>query len=243
METQNVEIWALRTLRRGFLYLLVGIIIYVIAEMYVIAEGAGYLFSEYHFDALIEPAGIMDAWIVYGLLTLVYLVISLYAIFAMIRPGMRQLSEVDNRFRICYTGTTFLLMGLVMYVPGFIVLFAVFAAAGFSPEATWGTALVGLTLIWWVLFIGFIIGLIGGILTFVVGAFKLHSRYQNSLYMAAGILYVIDILLYVIDILLMFLGFGVIGGILSAVGDILMYIALGDTINKLSTATTTPAQA
>jgi uncharacterized membrane protein len=87
-----------------------------------------------------------------------------------------------------------------------------------------------------VLFIGLLIGLIGDILTFVVGAFKLHSRYQNSLYMAAGIL-------YVIDILLMFLGFGVIGGILAAVGDILMYMALGDTINKLSTATTTPAQA
>jgi hypothetical protein len=236
METQNVETWALRTLRRGVLYLLVGIIIYVIAEMYVIAEGAGYLFGVYFFDALIEPAGIMDAWIVYGLLTLVYLVISLYAIFTMIRPGMRQLSEVDNRFRICYTGATLLLVGLVMYVPGFIVLVAVFAAAGFSPEATWGTALGGLILMWWVLFIGFIIGLIGGVLTFVVGAFKLHSRYQNSLYMAAGIL-------YVIDILLMFLGFGVIGGILTAVGDILMYIALGDTINKISTATTTPAQA
>lgn len=225
METQNVEIWALRTLRRGFLYLLIGMIIYVIAEMYVIAEGAGYLFSEYHFDA----------WIVYNLLMLVYLVISLYAIFAMIRPGMRQLSEVDNRFRICYTGTTFLLVGFVIYVPGYIVQVAVFAAAGFSPEATWGTALVGLTLIWLVLFIGFIIGLIGGILTFVVGAFKLHNRYQNSLYMVAGIL-------YVIDIFLMFLGFGVIGGILAAVGDILMYIALGDKINKLNTATTTPAQ-
>jgi hypothetical protein len=235
MEARSVEIWALRTLRRGFLYLLVGIIIYVIAEMHVIAEGAGYLFSVYLFDALIEPAGIMDAWIVYGLLTLVYLVISLYAIFAIIRPGMRQLSEVDSGFRICYTGATILLVGLVMYVPGFIVLVAVFAAAGSSPEATWGTALGGLILMWWALFIGFIIGLIGGILTFVIGAFKLHSRYQNSLYMAAGIL-------YVIDILLMFLGFGVIGGILSAVGDILMYIALGDTINKLSTAATTPAQ-
>jgi hypothetical protein len=220
METQNVEIWALRTLRRGFLYLLVGTIIYIIAE------GAGYLFSEYHFDA----------WIVYNLLMLVYLVISLYAIFAMIRPGMRQLSEVDNRFRICYTGATLILVGLVIYVPGFIVQAAVFAAASFSPEATWGTVLGGLILIWWVLFIGFIIGLIGGILTFVVGAFKLHSRYQNSLYIVAGIL-------YVIDILLMFLGFGGIGGILAAVGDILMYIALGDTINKLSTATTTPAQA
>jgi uncharacterized membrane protein len=84
-----------------------------------------------------------------------------------------------------------------------------------------------------VLLIGVIIGLIGHILTFVVGAFKLHSRYQNSLYMVAGIL-------FVVDIILMFLG---LGGILSAVGYILMYMALGDTINKLSTATASLAQA
>jgi hypothetical protein len=52
METRNVEISALRTLRSGLLYLLVGII------MFVIAAEAGYLFSVYLFDALIEPAGI-----------------------------------------------------------------------------------------------------------------------------------------------------------------------------------------
>jgi hypothetical protein len=34
-----------------------------------------------------------------------------------------------------------------------------------------------------------------------------------------------------------------LGRILAAVGYVLMYMALGDTINKLSTATTTPAQA
>jgi uncharacterized membrane protein len=84
-----------------------------------------------------------------------------------------------------------------------------------------------------VIIISGIIGLIGNILTFVVGAFKLHSRYQNSLYMAAGILFILDIALLLV-------GFS---GILTLVGYILMYIALGDTINKLSTAAATPTQA
>jgi len=84
-----------------------------------------------------------------------------------------------------------------------------------------------------VLVIGAIIALIGNILTFVVGAFKLQSRYQNSLYMAAGILFVIGIAFLLV-------GFS---GILTLVGYVLMYIALGDTINKLSTAAPTPAQA
>ncbi len=81
--------------------------------------------------------------------------------------------------------------------------------------------------------VGGIIGLIGHIMTFVVGAFKLHGKYQNSLYMATGILFVVDIALLLV-------GFS---SILTLVGYILMYIALGDTINKLSMTTATPAQA
>jgi uncharacterized membrane protein len=84
-----------------------------------------------------------------------------------------------------------------------------------------------------VLLIGGIIAWIGNILTFVVSAFTLHSRYQNSLYMAAGILFILVIALFLV-------GFS---GMLSLVGYILIYIALGDTINKLSTAAPTPAQA
>jgi uncharacterized membrane protein len=80
--------------------------------------------------------------------------------------------------------------------------------------------------------IGAIIAWIGNILTFVVGAFLLYSKYQNSLYMAAGILFVIDIAMSLV-------GFP---GILTLVGYILMYKALDNTINKLSTAATTPAQ-
>jgi len=169
-----------------------------------------------------------------GLLYIIAVGIMLYTIVAMIRPGMRQLSEVDNGFRISYTGTTFMLVGLAILVLGLIVLAAVSAAAGSPPEAIGGTVVSGLTLALGVPLIGAVIAWIGNILTFVVGAFKLYSRYQNSLYMAAGILFVLDIALLLN---------GFFGNILSLVGSILMYIALDDTINKLSTAATTTAQA
>jgi len=169
-----------------------------------------------------------------GLLYIIAVGIMLYTIVAMIRPGMRQLSEVDNGFRISYTGTTFMLVGLAILVLGLIVLAAVSAAAGSSPEAIGGTVVSGLTLALGVPLIGAVIAWIGNILTFVVGAFKLYSRYQNSLYMAAGILFVLDIASLLN---------GFFGNMLSLVGCILMYIALDDTINKLSTAATTTAQA
>jgi hypothetical protein len=211
MEMRSVEISALETLGSGLLYLLFAAIINIATALvrlhYIVAANAVFLY--------IMAVGIV-----------------LFAIFAMIRPGMRQLSEVDNGFRICYTGTTLLLVGLAIMVLGLIVLVAVSATAGFLPEAVGGTVLGGLTLTLGVPLIGAIIAWIGNILTFVVGAFLLYSKYQNSLYMAAGILFVIDIAISLV-------GFS---GILTLVGYILMYKALDNTINKLSTAATTPAQ-
>jgi len=234
METRNVEISALRTLRSGFLYLLVAVIVgivAVLAGLFSIIAAIGSMAA-----APLGPsafAGVIGTVILLLVLSLVAVGIVLYAIFGKIRPGMRQLSEVDNGFRICYTGTTLILVGLAILVLGLIVIVAAFAAAGFSPEAVRGTVVSSLILALGVLLIGGIIAFIGNILTFVVGAFKLHSRYQDSLYMAAGILFVIDIALLHVSF----------SGILTLVGYILMYIALGDTINKLSTATTTPTQA
>jgi hypothetical protein len=234
MERRNVEISALRTLRSGFLYLLVAVIVGIVAALaglLSIIAAIGFMPAAPHGPSAF--AGVVGAVVLLLVLSLVAVGIVLYAIFGKIRPGMRQLSEVDNGFRICYTGTTLILVGLVILVLGLIVLAAVFAAAGFSPEALRGTVVSGLILALGVLLIGGIIAFIGDILTFVVGAFKLHGRYQNSLYMAAGILFVVDIALLLV-------GFS---GILTLVGYILMYIALGDTINRLTTATATLAQA
>jgi hypothetical protein len=233
MEIRNVEISALETLRDGFLFLLVAVIVGIVAVLvgliFIIAA-FGFMAAAPHGPSAF--AGVIGAVATMLILLLVAVGIALYAIFGKIRPGMRRLSEIDDGFRISYTGTTLILVGLVIMVLGLIVVVAVFAAAGSSPETMRGAVIGGLTL-FGVLVIGAIIALIGNILTFVVGAFKLQSRYQNSLYMAAGILFVIDIALLLVGS----------SGILTLVGYVLMYIALGDTINKLSTAAPTPAQA
>jgi len=222
VERRNVEISALETLRSGFLFLLVAVIMGIVA---VLAR----LISIPHGPSAF--AGVISAVATLLILLLVAVGIALYAIFGKIRPGVRQLSEVDSRFRISYTGTTLILVGLVIMVPVLIVLAAEFAAAGSLPEAMRGAVIGGAILA--LLLIGGIIVLIGYVLTFVVGAFTLQCRYQNSLYMAAGILFILDIALFLVNL----------SGILALVGYVLMYIALGDTINRLSTAAPTPAQA
>jgi hypothetical protein len=230
---RNVEISALRTLRSGFLFLLVAEIMFVIAVVAgVFSIYAAFFLSLSNPFTPMMPMTFAGALIILLLLLLVSIVILLYAIFGKIRPGMRQLSEVDSGFRVCYKGTTLMIVAFFIAVVGLIIAIAVLASPmpSFAPPLT---AIWILMLALVVILVGGIIGLIGNILTFVVGAFKLHGRYQNILYLVAGIL-------FVVDILLMFLG---LGGILSAVGCIIMYIALSDTINKLSTATTTPAQA
>jgi len=234
VEKRNVEISALRTLRSGFLYLLVAVIVGVVAALaglLSIIAAIGFMPAAPHGPSAF--AGVISAVAFPLVLSLVAVGIVLYAIFGKIRPSMRQLSEVDSGFRICYTGTTLMLVGLAILVLGLIVLAAVFAAAGFSLEALRGTVVSGLILALGVLLVGGIIAFIGEILTFVVGAFKLHGKYQNTLYMATGILFVVDIVLLLVRI----------SGILTLVGYILMYIALGDTINRLSKATATPTHA
>jgi hypothetical protein len=222
VERWNVEISALETLRSGFLFLLIAVIVGIVA---VLAR----LISIPHGPSAF--AGVISAVATLLILLLVAVGIALYAIFGKIRPGMRQLSEVDSRFRISYTGTTLILVGLVIMVPVLIVLAAELAAAGSLPEAMRGAVIGGAIIA--LLLIGGIIVLIGYVLTFVIGAFTLQCRYQNSLYMAAGILFILDIALFLVNL----------SGILALVGYVLMYIALGDTINRLSTAAPTPAQA
>ncbi len=124
METRNVEISALRTLRDGFLYLFIAVIMGIVAVL------AGFI-SIPHGPSVF--AGVISTVATLLILLLVAVGIALYAIFGKIRPGMRQLSEVDNGFRICYTGTTLMFVGLVIMVLGIIVVVAVFAAAGSSP--------------------------------------------------------------------------------------------------------------
>jgi uncharacterized membrane protein len=108
----------------------------------------------------------------------------------------------------------------------------VLASAGFSPSALPGAVFGGLSLVLGALIIGGIIAFIGNILTFAVGAFKLRAKPKLPLRGGRHPLRHRRPLSFIS-----------VPGILTLVGYISMYIALGDTMNKLSTAAAVPAQA
>jgi Protein of unknown function (DUF973). len=210
----DLEVAALQTLRSGFLYFLIAVLLIVVAVFSTLGLLASILLGSAPHGP--PPLAAVAAAVPGMMMLLIALAISLYALFGKVRPGMRMLSQVDGTFGICYTGTTFMLVGLVVIVLGLIIGLVALAAA---PAGI----ISAVFLIAGVVGIGAILGIIGDVLTFVVGAFKLHGRYQNTLYMVAGILYVIDLVLALLNA----------GGILTLVGHVLMYIALGDTVNKL----------
>jgi hypothetical protein len=208
------ETSALRELKSGFLLIIIAAAVGSAATAFLFITLALITVS-YWLPSTSAAVGSAAAFLL--ILLLAAAGTALYAVFGKIRPGMRRLSEVDGRFRICYTGTTLMLAGLVIMAPALIVLATEFAAAGSSPEALRGASAGGLAPL---LLVGGTAVWIGNVLTFAVGAFKLRSRYQNPLYAAAGVL-------FVIDIALLFVGFS---GVLTLVGYMLMYIALKRTL-------------
>lgn len=152
--------------------------------------------------------------IIGGLLMIIALALGIYAILVKIRSGFRYLSRVDSRFRISYTGTTLMIVGLVIVVIGIIALIAMAALLASSETGAVTTSFA-------VLILGFIVALVGQILTLLIGAFRLHGRYNESLYQSAGILYIIAII--------------ILPPIFGLIAAILMYMALKTTINKLIT--------
>jgi hypothetical protein len=114
----------------------------------------------------------------------------LYAIFGKIRPGFRALANLDNRFKISYTGTTLLIIGLIIsIISGFIM----------------GLGMVHDGLV--VYYIAVLILFVGVILAFVIGGIRLGSKYNEGLFTAAGILSILGVLGF-ISPLLMYIGLG-----------------------------------
>jgi hypothetical protein len=216
---QNVEMSALKTLRSGFFYLLVAMTMLIVVTVMPTT-----------FTYLSSLVGMISMAIFIIVLLLSTVVLFLYAIFGKIRPGMRQLSEVDNGFRICYTGTTLMLVGLAMlaFGAGIGIVVGVAMAVRFAEMEN----VIGMVLALGWFYASYIIAFVGYLLTFVVGAFKLYRKYRNPLYAFAGVLFVLKIFLtfvglHGLDAVLTLAGLGI-----AAVGYVLMYIALGNTIKN-----------
>ncbi len=49
------------------------------------------------------------------------------------------------------------------------------------------------------LLVGGIMGLVGHVLAYIVGAFKLDNRYGDSRYTVAGVLFIIDLIFFLLS--------------------------------------------
>ncbi|MEO3993597.1 MAG: DUF973 family protein, partial [Desulfurococcaceae archaeon TW002] len=158
------------------------------------------LFS--NLTCMVRLFAVFEAFIWAGILVIIGAIIALIGFYFKFIPGVRDLAKANPEFstaslliRIGY------IWGLILIIVGIIL--TIFVVGIFM-------LVVGLIL----LFIGFV-----GI---IVLCFKLKDVYQNSLYLAAGIFFILSI-------------FITLAGL---IGWILTYIALGDTIRKLQTQTT-----
>lgn len=140
-------------------------------------------------------------------------------------------------------GVILLPVGAVLALVGFYSKFIPGAGnlARANPEFTTSSTLIKIGYLWGlvltivgVVLTVFLVGIflvLAGVILIVLGyigvvimCFKLNDIYRNTLYLVAGILFIIAILVPV----------------LGAISWILLYVALGDTINKIQTATPQP---
>ena len=220
---RDAETSALETLRSGFLYLSAAM-----AMLIAVVEFAPAVFTH------VSPSvGIM----VFFTLLPSIIVAFLYAVFWKIRPGMRQLSEADSRFRVCYTGTTLMLVGFailaLLTLVGLTILMARLVVEAGSPPMR--SAVIGALTFFGAFLIGGVIAFTGYVLTFVVGGFKLCGKYRNPLYAVAAILLILGALSASAEPLWLAAASAArLGRVLTAVGYVLTYAALDGTIKKLN---------
>ena len=229
VETRAEEVLALGRLSSGFLYLVaawaattagaVGAALALILSAHAAADtGAG--------RTLPGVRELASAALPFIALLVAGAAAAIYAVACRIRPAMRALARVDGSFGVCHAGTAIWLIGTGIFALGAAAL----AAAALSAETGLAPGPQPLSLLLGTLAlaaIGGVVAVVGHVMTFAVGAFRLHGRYGNSLYMAAGILYAVDLALLLLGL----------GGVLTLVGHVLMRIALRDTVKRLQSST------
>jgi len=189
------EVEGLRALRSGFLYIIIAGLIAIVGGVMFIPAASMLASSEF--------TTAIGTMVVAGILIIIALAIMLYAIFGKVRPGFRALANLDNRFKISYTGTTLLIIGLAIGIIGFLILIG---GATMDSASVIYSGLV-------VYSIAALIVYVGNILALVIGGIRLGRKYNEGLFTVAGILFI----------------FGGLGFISS----LLMYIGLGSVLKRL----------
>lgn len=199
------EIDALRRMRRGVLYLLIAWLIMVVAVATVFTS---FIVSIPGFIRVRGPpsfTSILPGVVVALVLLVIGVVIALVGFYVEFIPGVTGLARVRSEFstpaQLIRLGYIVGLLLVLIGIPLILVVIGVFVI------------LVGMVFL--------IIGFIG----VVILCFKLNDVYSNTLYLVAGILFIVGIFIHILEVL----------------AWILLYIALGKTIRKLE-ATQLPIQ-
>lgn len=195
---QSAEVEALQRMRDGVLLVFIGWIFLGLGILLV----AGSVFAGV-MGGLMGGAGGLGAAIagLVGALVLVLVgaVISLVGIYSKFVPGSGDLARADPEFS---TAATLIKVG---YVWGLILLIV---------GAILAIVVVGV----FIALVGYILMILGFIGTIVL-CFKLNDKYANTLYLVAGILFIL----------------GILFAIMGVIAWILLYVALGETIRRLRT--------
>lgn len=172
------------------------------------------------------PYTIVIGFVIAVITILIGIIISLVGLYGRLVPGVGELAKTDNRFstastliRIGYVwGAIMLIVGLIIIIAGIVAGVAIgFTAIG-RPHGVHSIAggVLG------ILVAGGVLGIVGAILVLIgyigviVLAFKFNETENDSLYLVAGILFIIGLLIPLITF----------------IAWILMYIALGRSIDK-----------
>lgn len=211
IDIQRKQLEAFGLMRTGALLLIIGSVItgiglmFFLMSFFAIVPGRGGPFGEGVERAFI---GLLALFAGMAVLLLAGAVISLVGVYTKFVPGTTRLAEVDPRYR---TASTLIRVG---YVGGLIALIA-------------GVFLLLIPVIGWVLgvvaiIVGLILMFIGNIGVIVL-CFNLSDAEKITLYLVAGILFIIGIFVYIANF----------------IGWILLYIALGDSVKRRATTMAT----
>lgn len=199
------EIDALRRMKRGVLYLFIAWLIFDIAGAIVITglfSGlSGFIRGGRGLPSITILPGVVSALV----LLLIGVVIALVGFYMEFIPGVTSLAGVRSEFstpaQLIRLGYIVGLLLVLIGIPLILVIMGVFVI------------LIGAVFI--------LIGFIGVIIL----CFKLNDVYSNTLYLVAGILFIIGLFI----------------PILAVIAWILLYAGLGSTVKKLQSTTPSPA--
>lgn len=137
-------------------------------------------------------------------------IISLVAIY-FLRSGYKRMYKYDRELSTPLTGTTLVFVGLLMVVIGVIVLIALLASVlpGLlqNPPVYNVGALAGLGFAGILVVLGAILLLIGVILAILLGLHKLGVKFDEGMFDAAWILYLISVFFQPIGLIASYLSF------------------------------------